>query len=250
MRDQVLIFLLAGHETTATSLAFALHLLAKHPEQRRTARQEAERVLGGREPTAADLEAMPYVTRVVKEAMRLYPAASLLGRRAVAETVIGGLVVPAGAQVVLAPWVTHRHPDHWEEPERFDPDRFLPEREQGRHRYAWYPFGGGPRACIGQHFSMLESVLALGVLLRDFDFEAVDRDVAVGQGITLQVDGPLRIRLAPRSTGRRPRTDGGRSAGVARAEDRPIRTQPPRAVGGFWRLREGSSAPPIASHAP
>ncbi|WP_395293537.1 cytochrome P450 [Kitasatospora hibisci] len=199
LRDQVLIFLLAGHETTATSLAFALHLLAEHPEQRRSAREEAEKVLSGREPTAADLEAMPCVTRVVKEAMRLYPAAPLIGRRAVAETVIGGLVIPAGAQVVLAPWVTHRHPGHWEEPERFDPDRFLPERERGRHRYAWYPFGGGPRACIGQHFSMLESVLSLGVLLRDFDFEAIDREVALGQGITLQVDGPLRIRLVPRS---------------------------------------------------
>ncbi|WP_405362275.1 cytochrome P450 [Kitasatospora sp. NBC_00085] len=198
LRDQVLIFLLAGHETTATSLAFALHLLAGHPEQRHRAQEEADAVLTGREPTAADLEALPYITRVLKEAMRLYPAASVIGRRAVAESVIGGHVIPAGAQVILAPLVTHRHPDHWEQPERFDPDRFLPEREKERHRYAWYPFGGGPRACIGQHFSMLESVLALGVLLRDFDFEVIDRRVALGQGITLRVDSPMRIRLAPR----------------------------------------------------
>ncbi|MFJ3217199.1 cytochrome P450 [Kitasatospora sp. NPDC086801] len=198
LRDQVLVFLLAGHETTATSLAFALHLLAKHPEQRKLARQEAETVLAGREPTAADLEALPYITRVLKEAMRLYPAAALVGRRAVAQTVIDGYVIPAGAQVIISPLVTHRHPAHWPEPERFDPDRFLPEREKERHRYAWYPFGGGPRACIGQHFSMLESVLSLGVLLRDFEMEAVDQRVALAQGITLRAASPMRIRVTAR----------------------------------------------------
>ncbi|WP_380281125.1 cytochrome P450 [Kitasatospora purpeofusca] len=198
LRDQVLIFLLAGHETTATSLAFALFLLAKHPEQRRLARAEADAVLAGREPGAADLEALPYLTRVLKEAMRLYPAASQMGRRSVEESVVDGHVIPAGAQVILAPWVTHRHPGHWEEPDRFDPDRFLPEREKERHRYAWYPFGGGPRACIGQHFSMLESVLALGSLLREFDLEAIDRGVRLSQGITLQVKSPMRVRLTPR----------------------------------------------------
>ncbi|MFI6443969.1 cytochrome P450 [Kitasatospora sp. NPDC050543] len=198
LRDQVLVFLLAGHETTATSLAFALHLLAMHPEERGRAQAEADAVLAGRRPRAEDLDALPYVTRVVKEAMRLYPAAALLGRRAVAESVIGGHRIPAGAQVILAPWVTHRHPDHWEEPERFDPERFLPERESGRHRYAWYPFGGGPRACIGQHFSMLESVLGLAALLTAFDFEAVDREIPLAQGITLRADGPARIRLAKR----------------------------------------------------
>ncbi|MFF2744376.1 cytochrome P450 [Kitasatospora sp. NPDC058048] len=195
LRDQVLVFLLAGHETTATALAFALHLLAMHPEQRRLAREEARTVLAGRAPTAADLEALPYITRVLKEAMRLYPSAALGGRRAVAETVIDGYVIPAGAQVVVAPLVTHRHPDHWVDPERFDPDRFLPEAERARHRYAWFPFGGGPRACIGQHFSMLEAVLALGVLLRDFEVEAVDRRVALAQGITLRAASPMRIRV-------------------------------------------------------
>ncbi|GHF33981.1 cytochrome P450 [Kitasatospora xanthocidica] len=195
LRDQVLVFLVAGHETTATSLAFALHLLAKHPEQRKLAQEEARTVLAGRAPTAADLEALPYLTRVLKEAMRLYPAASLVGRRAVDETVVDGYVIPAGAQVVVAPLVTHRHPDHWADPERFDPDRFLPEEEKARHRYAWFPFGGGPRACIGQHFSMLESVLTLGVLLRDFEVEAVDRRVALAQGITLRAASPMRIRV-------------------------------------------------------
>ncbi|MET9696532.1 cytochrome P450 [Streptomyces sp. NPDC006529] len=197
LRDQVLIFLLAGHETTATSLAFALHLLARHPELQTRAREEVSRVLGDRTPEAADLERLPYLTRVLKEAMRLYPAAPVIGRQAVAAAEIDGHAVPAGATVILAPWVTHRHPEYWPEPERFDPDRFTPEAEAARPRYAWFPFGGGPRACIGQHFSMLESVIALAMTLRAYAFEAVDTEVPVSTGITLRATGPARCRIRP-----------------------------------------------------
>ncbi|MFJ2746446.1 cytochrome P450 [Streptomyces sp. NPDC087297] len=195
LRDQVLIFLLAGHETTATSLCFALHLLARHPEQQDRAREEVSRVLGGRTPGAADLDRLPYLTQVLKEAMRLYPAAPVIGRKAVAATRIGEHTIPAGADVILAPWVTHRHPAYWPDPDRFDPERFTPEAEAGRPRYAWFPFGGGPRACIGQHFSMLESVIALAMILRAYSFEAVDTEIPVGAGITLRTDGPARCRI-------------------------------------------------------
>ncbi|MEU9236595.1 cytochrome P450 [Streptomyces subrutilus] len=195
LRDQVLIFLLAGHETTATSLAFALHLLARHPEEQGRAREEIRRVLGGRTPEAADLDRLPYLTRVLKETMRLYPAAPVIGRNAVAATEVDGYAVPAGANVILAPWVTHRHPLHWPDPDRFDPERFTPEAEAGRPRYAWFPFGGGPRACIGQHFSMLESVIALAMILRAYEFEAVDTEIPVSAGITLRPDGPARCRV-------------------------------------------------------
>ncbi|GAA5031531.1 cytochrome P450 [Actinopolymorpha pittospori] len=198
VRDQVLIFLLAGHETTATSVAFALHLLARHPDAQRTAREEVDRVLGTRRPGAKDIDALPYVTKVLKEAMRLYPAAPAIGRRAVADTEVDGYRVPAGANVFVSPWVTHRHPDYWEDPERFDPERFSPEAEAARPRYAWFPFGGGPRACIGQHFSMLESVLALSIVLQAYELAAIDTDVALSQGITLQATGPLRCRLTAR----------------------------------------------------
>ncbi|MGW7327664.1 cytochrome P450 [Streptomyces sp. NPDC054840] len=195
LRDQVLIFLLAGHETTATSLCFALHLLARHPEHQDRAREELSRVLGDRTPGAADLERLPYLTQVLKEAMRLYPAAPVIGRKAVAATRIGEHTVPAGADVILAPWVTHRHPAYWPDPDRFDPERFTPEAEAGRPRYAWFPFGGGPRACIGQHFSMLESVIALAMILRAYEFEAVDTEIPVGAGITLRANGPARCRI-------------------------------------------------------
>ncbi|MGW7361884.1 cytochrome P450 [Streptomyces sp. NPDC054841] len=199
IRDQVLVFLLAGHETTATSLAFALHLLARHPEKQERARAEADRVLAGRTPEAYDLDALPYLTQVLKEAMRLYPAGPVIGRQAVAAAEIGGYTIPAGADVIVAPWVTHRHPRYWDDPERFDPDRFTPEREKERPRYAWFPFGGGPRACIGQHFSMLESVLALSMILRSYELHAVDVDVPVDTGITLRAAGPARCRLRPLS---------------------------------------------------
>ncbi|MCZ2524927.1 cytochrome P450 [Streptomyces sp. HB2AG] len=198
IRDQVLIFLLAGHETTATSLTFALHLLGHHPQEQRRAHEEVDRVLGGRPPAASDVDSLPYLTMVLKEAMRLYPPAPVIGRRPVRDVEVCGHIVPAGANVFVAPWVTHRHPAYWEEPERFDPERFTPERESARPRYAWFPFGGGPRACIGQHFSMLESVLALATFLREYELESLDTDVPLKPGITLVADGPARVRLTPR----------------------------------------------------
>ncbi|MFI8520225.1 cytochrome P450 [Streptomyces sp. NPDC085481] len=199
LREQVLVFLLAGHETTATSLGFALHLLARHPEEQKRAHEELDRVLSGRTPGAADLDELPYLTRVLKEAMRLFPAAPAIGRRAVEATEIGGHTIPAGADVIVSPWVTHRHPRYWDDPERFDPDRFTPEREAERPRYAWFPFGGGPRACIGQHFSMLESVIALAMILQSYELEAIDTRVPLASAITLQALGPARCRLRPRT---------------------------------------------------
>jgi cytochrome P450 len=200
LREQVLIFLLAGHETTATALAFALHLLARHPQQRRRAQEEVDGVLGDRAPVAADMEALPYLTMVVKEAMRLYPSAPVIGRRSVADAEIDGVRIPAGSDLLVSPWVTHRHPAYWPDPERFDPERFTPEAEADRPRYAWFPFGGGPRACIGQHLSMLESVLGLAVLLREFDLEDVEEGgVPLGAAVTLVAKGPARARIAPRA---------------------------------------------------
>jgi cytochrome P450 len=198
VRDQVLLFLLAGHETTATSVAFALHLLARHPDAQHTAREEVDRVVGTRRPGASDVDALPYVTKVLKEAMRLYPAAPAIGRRAVADTEVDGYRIPADANVFVSPWVTHRHPAYWNDPERFDPERFSPEAEAARPRYAWAPFGGGPRACIGQRFSMLESVLAIAIVLQAYELTAIDTDVELSLGITLRASGPLRCRLTAR----------------------------------------------------
>jgi cytochrome P450 len=198
VRDQVLIFLLAGHETTSTALTYALHLLGRDPGVQRRVRTEVSAVTGDSSVTAQHAAALPYTTMVLKETMRLYPSAPLLGRRAVEEDQILGCRIPAGADVVVAPWVIHRHPDFWEQPHRFDPQRFVPEREKARYRYAWFPFGGGPRGCIGQHFSMLESVIALATLVRTFDFVASSGDPRNTNHITLRPVGGVFSQVIPR----------------------------------------------------
>jgi len=198
VRDQVLVFLLAGHETTSTALTYALHLLGRHPDVQHRVRAEVDTIAGDRALTAQDVPALGYTTMVLKEAMRLYPSAPFLGRLAVQDDQIGGYHIPAGADVVLAPWITHRHPAFWQQPERFDPQRFTPEQDKARHRYAWFPFGGGPRACIGQHFSMLESVIALATLVRDFHFAAPPGEPAHTSHITLRPTHGVPSRVTAR----------------------------------------------------
>jgi cytochrome P450 len=139
VRDQVLIFLLAGHETTATALTFACHLLGRHPDVQHRVHQELDGVLGTRVPTAEDVTRLTYTTMVVKEALRLYPPAYAFGRRTPAGDRIGGYRIPPRSIVVLSPWATHRRPDDWPDPERFDPERFAPTAASARHRYAWFP---------------------------------------------------------------------------------------------------------------
>jgi cytochrome P450 len=199
VRDQVLIFLLAGHETTATALTFALHLLGRHPEVQLRVRIEAEQVLGtdNQATTVERIAALTYTTQVVKEAMRLYPPAYGMGRQIPAGDMIDGYRLPPGADVLVSPWVTHRHPRIWQTPQRFNPDRFSPAQENQRHRYAYLPFGGGPRACIGQYFSMLEATLATASIVRAFGLHAPLGPVPLTIGITLRPAGPVPLTLVP-----------------------------------------------------
>jgi cytochrome P450 len=198
IRDQILIFLLAGHDTTAIALTFALVLLGHHPGVQQRLQDEVDTALGDRTPTAGDMERLPYAAMVLKEAMRLYPPAPTLGRRTADGDVIDGFAIPPGSDVALSPWVTHRHPAFWPDPERFDPDRFAPEQEAGRHRHAYLPFGAGPRACIGQYFSMLEAVIALAAIVRRYELVALDADVPLSPRITLHPGAPVRCRLVAR----------------------------------------------------
>jgi cytochrome P450 len=191
IRDQILIFMLAGHDTTAIALTFALHLLGRHPEALRRLQAEVDGVLGERTPTADDVERLPYAAMVLKEAMRLFPPAPGIGRRSAEGDVIDGLTIPPGSDVAVSPWVTHRHPAFWPDPERFDPERFTAAQEADRHRYAYLPFGAGPRACIGQYFSMLEATIALAVIVRAYDVSAPDADIPLVPGITLHPDAPV-----------------------------------------------------------
>jgi cytochrome P450 len=198
IRDQILIFMLAGHDTTAIALTFALHLLGHHPAAQVRLQAEVDDVLGDRVPTARDVEQLSYTAMVLKEAMRLYPPAPGMGRRAHTADRIGAYDIPAGADVAVFPWVTHRHPDFWPEPERFDPDRFTPEREAERHRHAYFPFGAGPRACIGQYFSMLEATIVLAMIARRFEVGSSSARPPVRPGITLQPTAGVPVRLRRR----------------------------------------------------
>lgn len=200
IRDQVLVFLLAGHETTSTALTYALHLLGRHPEAQERLRKEVRESLGDRVPTATDARGLPWTTACLKEAMRLYPSAPIIGRLAMEDTEVEGVHVPRGTGVIVLLRNIHRHPDHWPDALTFDPERFMGDADKGRHRYAWMPFGGGPRACIGQYFSMSEAVLVLAMMLREWEVDAVDErdDLPLKAAITLSPAEPVRVRLKRR----------------------------------------------------
>jgi cytochrome P450 len=199
VRDEALIFLLAGHETTSTAITFTLHLLGRHAGEQQLVHDELDAVLGGRAPTLDDAPALERTAMAIKEAMRLYPPAYALGRLSVTDNEICGYVIPAGSFVAVSQFATHRHTQFWENPEKFDPARFAAEREAGRHPYAYFPFGGGPRACIGSHFAMLEAMIAVGLLLQRFQIRSDQENVPLDtEGITLRPRGAVRIQPAAR----------------------------------------------------
>jgi cytochrome P450 len=161
LRDEVITTLAAGHETTAITLTWTWYLLSQHPEIERRVHEEVDRALGGRLPTLDDLAAVPYTLQVFAEAMRLYPSAPILPRLTTRATTLGGYDLPAGSRVLVNLFNLHRHPDFWPDPEKFDPDRFTPEKRKAQHRYAYLPFGAGPHLCIGKSFALLEAHLLL-----------------------------------------------------------------------------------------
>jgi len=165
LRDEVLTLLLAGHETTANALSWTLFLLAQHPDTAANLQSEYRHVLRGRLPQMDDLPQLPLTRMVIEESMRLYPPAWAVGRHALEADEIGGHTIPKGAYVMVFQYVTHRHPDFWEQPDAFDPERFAAERSTGRHRFAYFPFGGGPRLCIGNQFALIEAQLILATIL-------------------------------------------------------------------------------------
>jgi cytochrome P450 len=168
LRDEVITLFTAGHETTANALAWTFYLLSQNPEAERELHRELDTVLAGRLPTSADFARLPYTEIVVAESMRLYPPAWGLGRLAITDVKIGDWDVPKGSVVILAQWTTHRDPRFWPDPERFDPLRHTPEAKAARPRYAYFPFGGGPRTCIGEGFAWMEGVLILATLAQQW----------------------------------------------------------------------------------
>lgn len=173
MRDELVTLLLAGHETTSSTVGWTLNMVSRHPEVRERLHQEAVEVFGDRRPAYEDLHGLRYTNMVLQEAMRLYPPVWILPRRALADDEVGGYHVPAGADVLICPYTMHRHPRYWPEPERFDPERFDPDATTDRPRYAHLPFGAGPRFCVGNHLGMIEATFIISTLMRDLRLERV-----------------------------------------------------------------------------
>jgi cytochrome P450 len=174
IREQILTFLFAGHETTANTLSWAFYRLARHPSAAARLQDELESLLPGRYPTYDDLKRLPYTAQVIKETLRLYPPAYAFGRMALRDVRLGQYAIRKGTVVLACPYVLHRRADYFANPEEFDPDRFLPEREAAIPRFAYLPFGAGPRACIGRQFAFMEACLILAVLARHHRFTLPD----------------------------------------------------------------------------
>jgi cytochrome P450 len=199
LRDQLATLLLAGHQTTAVTLFWALTLLAQAPgEQERVAEEAASRSFAV-DDAAATLGDLPQTRAVINETLRLYPAAFAIAREAIAADTAAGVEIPPGAMVMVAPWVLHRHRRRWRDPDAFDPSRFLPDAPPPV-RFSYLPFGTGPRVCVGAQFALAEATLVLGALMQKFRVELIERRPILPIGIvTTQPDHAPRFRLHQRA---------------------------------------------------
>ncbi|HUI95003.1 MAG TPA: cytochrome P450 [Xanthobacteraceae bacterium] len=201
LRDEVLTIFMAGHETTANALAWVWFLLAQHPDAEARLHDELDRVLGGRMPGFADLAALKWTRMVIEEALRLFPPAHAIARRAIDEDRIGSVRIPRGASISISMYVTHRNPNIWPQPERFDPERFAPEAVARRHRFAYLPFGGGPRVCIGNAFAIAEAQVIVAAVAQRYRARlAPGRAVEPVGLLTLRPKNGVWVTLEPRRT--------------------------------------------------
>jgi cytochrome P450 len=187
LRDELMTLFLAGHETTANLLSWTWYLLARHADVAAKVRRELETVLAGRTPSAADVPNLTFTEQVLLESMRLFPPAYALGRESVEECTIGGYRIPAGSTVIMSQYVMHRHPTYFNRPDEFDPDRWSNGLLRRLPKYAYFPFGAGPRMCIGNTFAMLEAMLVVATVVPRFEFAlAPHRPVAPFPSVTLR----------------------------------------------------------------
>ena len=206
MRDQVVTLFAAGHETTSNTLAWTWYALSQNPEVMARLQAEADEVLGGRLPTYEDLDNLPYNNQVIKESMRVKPSVWTLNTRiASEETSLGEYRVKKGSYMFISPYVLQNLPQHFSEPEIFDPERFSPENEKEIAKYSYLPFGGGPRVCIGQGFAMMEARLILATMIQQFDFELMpDQEVVPLTLITMSIRDGLKMRVTRRRRPEKP----------------------------------------------
>jgi cytochrome P450 len=199
IRDHLVTILMAGHETTSVALSWVWYLLSQHPAAEAKLHAELDRVLAGRTPRQEDMARLPYTRMVIEEAMRLYPPAHTMSRAALGRDEVCGQRIPRGAVIFIVPWILHRHRLLWQQPEEFDPERFRPETAQARSRFAYIPFGAGPRICIGAAFAMLEIMIVLATLAQRFRPRLVAGHKVEPRGvITLRMRHGLRMTLERR----------------------------------------------------
>lgn len=199
LRDEVLTMLLAGHETTANGLMWTLYLLTQHPKITTWLETEIDTILKGREVCVSDMKSLIYTNQVIKECLRLYPPVWTVGRRAEVDTELGGFRIPKGSYVFVSPFVMHRHPAYWDEPEVFDPERFASSTDEV-DRFVYFPFLRGQRQCIGDRFAQMEMTLLLVTLIQHYRFAlAPDQKIELEPSITLRSKHGMRMQLVPRS---------------------------------------------------
>jgi cytochrome P450 len=200
VRDEAMTIFLAGHETTANALTWTWYLLSQSPEVAGRLHEEVDRVLCGRLPTVDDLPRLAFTERVATESMRLYPPAWIIGRRAIQPYPVGEYVIPRRAIVVMSQWVVHRDPRWYADPERFDPDRWTPQFRAALPPFAYFPFGGGPRRCIGEAFAWMELTLLVARIAQQWRFElAPGHRVAPRPLVTLRAKYGMRMIARRRS---------------------------------------------------
>lgn len=199
LRNEMVTMIVAGHETVASALSWTWHLVGGNRAVDDRLAEEASRVLGGVAPTVDSLAALPYVRDVFQETLRLYPPAWIITRKARGADDISGTTIRRNGLVVLSPYATQRDPRWWDDPDRFDPDRFTASRSAGRLKFAYFPFGGGPHQCIGNHFSMVEAALIMTAVVQRYRLEPLPgHQVSVDPGVTLAPRGGLPMRVQPR----------------------------------------------------
>ena len=202
VRDHVITIFLAGHETTAMAMTWTWFLLSQHPVEEARLHAELDSVLGGRAPTHEDLSKLTYSRMVIEESMRIYPPVHTMARAAIGEDTLLGRRIPKGSTVMIAPWLLHRHVKLWDNPGRFDPERFSPERSAGRARFAYMPFGGGKRICIGAAFALAEATILLATLAQRYTLRVVPGHRVEPQAlITLRARHGMKMLLNPRTAG-------------------------------------------------
>lgn len=199
LRDEVMTLMLAGHDTTATMMAWALLILPQHPAHLEKLRDEVDSLLAGRLPVAADLKHLVYTKRIIQEIGRLRPSFWWFARVAIGDDVIGGQEIKAGTTVFISQYLIQNSPNLWDDPEKFDPDRFSPERIAQRSRFAYFPFGAGPRVCIGSNFALMEMQFSLAMIFKMFDIIITsDLNPSFGNLITLRPVEDIWAKVAPR----------------------------------------------------